>query len=58
MTPDSVWRMMFCPRVLLVPVPTGTHACVQINYSNKNNLSAAMIVAGWDAEGGGQVCNP
>lgn len=27
----------------------------QINYSNKNVLSAAMIVAGWDAEGGGQV---
>ena len=30
-------------------------AHLQINYSNKNALSAAMIVAGWDAEGGGQA---
>ena len=30
-------------------------ASLQINYSNKNALSAAMIVAGWDAEGGGQA---
>jgi hypothetical protein len=28
---------------------------LQINYTNKNVLSAAMIVAGWDAEGGGQA---
>ncbi len=45
-----------CPKRLLMHVPIW-YPCllVQINYSNKNNLSAAMIVAGWDAEGGGQV---
>ncbi|EIE23261.1 proteasome subunit [Coccomyxa subellipsoidea C-169] len=27
----------------------------QINYSNKNLLMGAMIVGGWDPEGGGQI---
>ena len=28
---------------------------LQLNYGNKNMLMAAMIVAGWDERGGGQV---
>ena len=27
----------------------------QLNYSNKNTLMGAMIIAGWDEEAGGQV---
>ena len=30
-------------------------AVLQLNYGNKNMLMAAMIVAGWDERGGGQV---
>ena len=27
----------------------------QMNYTNKDHLVGALIIAGWDAQGGGQV---
>jgi hypothetical protein len=41
----------------LTPCSAGL-GCVcplQMNYNNKNNLVGAMIVAGYDAQAGGQV---
>ncbi len=41
------------------PSPCAPPACVrqhtQINYNNKDHLVGAMLVAGWDKHGGGQV---
>jgi 20S proteasome subunit beta 1 len=36
-------------------VQTVANLVQQINYGNKSNLMAAMIVAGWDRHGGAQV---
>lgn len=36
-------------------VKTAANLVMQIAYNNKNNLSAGMIVAGWDRHLGGQV---
>jgi 20S proteasome subunit beta 1 len=37
------------------PVAVGAHVLQNILYSNKNALTAGMILAGWDQEEGGQV---